>query len=182
VRAGIVTTEHLAGFRWCSLRKFLKGERWAGLTGDLVMPFWGLLDDARGWASYEERLRDLAGDPAEQRRLGFEEFSKGWAIGTAGWRAMLAKQLSQTELAGVSRQEARGVREDQWRATLDAKLSELGKVTSELGMLKPRQRAEPWRMELATQLRAVGAPYTWIAGKLGFPKVDSLRVRLNGRF
>ena len=179
VRAGIVGVEQLAGFRWSSLHKFLRNERWAGLSGDLLMPFWGLTDDAAGWSACERRLCELALDEAEQKRLGFGEMTKGWAIGTAGWRAALAKQLSQKELVGMSRQESRGVREDQWQAALDFRLADLGRSQAELVPLIPRQIGETWRLELAAHLRKSGAPYTWIATKLGFPKVDSLRVRLH---
>jgi putative transposase len=181
VRAGIVSVDQLAGFRWSSLRKFLKDERWPGLAGDLVMPVWGLVDNVKGWTSYEKRLRELAMDAEELKRQGFDELSKGWAIGTAGWRMALGKQLSHKELAGVSRQEARAVREDQWQAVLDANLIALAKTSADLVALKPREAGEPWRLELAAALRQSGAPYAWIAAKLGYPKVDSLRVRLHQR-
>jgi hypothetical protein len=93
----------------------------------------------------------------------------------------LGKQLSHKELAGVSRQEARAVREDQWQAVLDANLVALAKASADVVALKPREAGEPWRLELAAALRQSGAPYAWIAAKLGFPKVDSLRVRLHQR-
>lgn len=179
VRAGLAAVEQLAGFRWSSLRKFLKGERWPGLEGDLVMSFWGLTDDVTGWTAYEARLRDLATDADEQKRLGFDQMTKGWAIGTAGWRSALAKQLSHKDLAGIGHDEARGVREDQWQAELMAKLVKLGKTPTELVGLKSRQRGELWRLTLAAQLRQVGAPHGWIAQKIGYPSADSLRVRLH---
>ncbi len=179
VRAGLVPTEQLAGFRWSSLRKFLRGERWLGLTGELVMVFRGLVDDESGWAGEAVRLCDLAADEAEQKLQGFGEMTKGWAIGTAGWRSALAKQFSQQDLAGMSREEARGLREDRWRAELTAGLTKHCKTPDDLGALKPRQGGEPWRLELAAQLRQVGVPYAWIAQKLGYPSAGSLRVRLH---
>ncbi|HRJ46890.1 MAG TPA: transposase [Opitutaceae bacterium] len=181
VRAGLVGAEQLAGFRWSSLRKFLRGERWSGLTGERVMPFRGLADETAGWAEDEARLRALAGDEAEQKRRGFDELSKGWAIGTAGWRSALAKELAQKDLAGMSREEARGLREDRWRAELATGLAKRGKAPADLAALKPRQRGEPWRYELAAQLRRAGAPHGWIAQTLGYPSTDSLRVRLNAK-
>jgi REP element-mobilizing transposase RayT len=181
VRAGIVPVDQLAGFRWSSLRKFLKDERWPGLVGDLVMPCWSLTDDVKGWTSYDARLRDLAVDIEEQKRQGFDQMCTGWAIGTAGWRAALAKQLSHKELAGISRQEARGVREDQWQAALAARLIALGKTSADLVALKPREASDGWRLDLAAELRNLGAPYAWIAAKVGFPNVDSLKVRVHRR-
>lgn len=85
-RARLVEVYQLAGFRWCSLRAFLKGSRHKGLVGDLVMGYWGLQDGGKGWATYWERLQGLATDEEEQRRLGFAEMCKGWAIGTEGWK------------------------------------------------------------------------------------------------
>lgn len=181
VRAGIVPVDRLGGFRWSSLRKFLKGERWAGLVGDLVMPVWSLTDDVEGWTTYESRLRELAVDADEQKRQGFDEMCSGWAIGTAGWRAALAKQLSHKELVGISRQEARGVREDQWQAALATRLAGLGKKPADLETLKPREAVAEWRLDLAAELRHIGAPYAWIAAQAGFPNPVSLRVLLHRR-
>ncbi len=179
VRAGLVGAAQLAGFRWSSLRKFLKGERWPGLKGDLVMSLRGLADNAAGWADDEVRLRALAADEDEQKRQGFDQMSKGWAIGTAGWRSALAKEFSHKELAGIGRDEARSLRGDRWMAELTARLAASGKTPAGLDRLKPRQRGEPWRLDLAAQLRRVGAPYAWIAQELGYPSPGSLRVRLH---
>jgi putative transposase len=181
VRAGLVPVDQLVGFRWGSLRKFLKGDRWPGLVGSLVMPRLSLTDDVKGWTAYESRLHELAEDHEEQKRQGFDEMCTGWAIGTAGWRAALAKELSHKDLAGISRREARGVREDQWQAALAERLAGLGKTSAELMALKPRETGERWRLDLAVELRQIGAPYAWIAAHVGFPNVVSLRVRLHKR-
>ncbi len=181
VRAGIVPVEQLGGFRWSSLRRFLKGDRWSGLVGDLVMPVWSLKDDVKGWTTYESRLRELAADAEEQQRQGFDQMCSGWAIGTAGWRAALAKQLSHKELVGISRQEARGVREDQWQAALVTRLAGLGRKPADLATLKPREAVAEWRLDLAVELRHIGAPYAWIAAQAGFPNPLSLKVLLHRR-
>lgn len=41
----------------------------------------GLADDPDEWASYLDRLRQIAISPEELERLGFGAMSKGWAIG-----------------------------------------------------------------------------------------------------
>jgi hypothetical protein len=64
----------------------VNGNRPLGLVADLLLSQWGLPDEAQSWLRYVEHLRALAADAAEQKRLGFDQFSRGWAIGTAGWK------------------------------------------------------------------------------------------------
>ena len=52
VRGGIVPPEHLAGFRWSSLRWFLKAPRPGCLHGNDVIGQHGLDDSPEGWKSY----------------------------------------------------------------------------------------------------------------------------------
>jgi putative transposase len=177
-RAGIVEVGQLTGFRWSSLRRFVRGDRPEGLTGDLVMARWGLKDDTAGWATYLSRLQELATDEAEQTRLGFGEMCKGWAIGTEGWRRAVAKSLNERSLVGLVQAEARAMREDGWQAVLDEGLREATKTRADLVILKPRQRDESWRFQLAAKLRESGATHSWIAQVLGYPSANSLKVRL----
>lgn len=178
-RAGIVEVAQLTGFRWSSLRRFVRGDRPPGLVGDLVMGRWGLVDDAAGWSAYLTRLQDLATDEAEQKRLGFAEMCKGWAIGTDAWRRTVAKTLSERSLVGLAQVEAKSVREDGWHAVLDEGLRENAKTKADLTPLNSGQRDEPWRFQLAGKLRESGATNSWIAQALGYPSANSLRVRLN---
>jgi putative transposase len=177
-RAGIVEVGQLTGFRWSSLRRFVRGDRPEGLTGDLVMARWGLTDDTAGWATYVSRLQELATDEAEQTRLSFGEMCKGWAIGTEGWRRAVAKSLNKRSLVGLVQAEARAMREDGWQAVLDEGLRGATKTRADLVVLKPRQRDEPWRFQLAANLRQSGATHAWIALVLGYPSANSLKVRL----
>jgi REP element-mobilizing transposase RayT len=177
-RAKMVEAAQLTGFRWSSLRRFVRGDRPEGLVGDLVMGRWGLADDAAGWSAYLTRLQELATDEAEQAKLGFDEMCKGWAIGTDGWRQSMAKALNQRSLAGLAQEEARGVRADGWYAVLDETLRECAKTRADLTPLEPRQRDEPWRFKIALRLRRSGATNPWIAQVLGYPSANSLRVRL----
>jgi hypothetical protein len=43
-------------------------------------------------------LQALGGDPARQKDLGFEDMSRGWAIGTSGWRKALAEDYAHLAL------------------------------------------------------------------------------------
>ncbi len=178
-RARIVELAQLMGFRWSSLRRFVRGDRIEGLTGELVMARLGLTDDAAGWTAYLSRLQELATDEAEQTRLGFGEMCKGWAIGTEGWRRAVAKSLNERSLVGLAQAEAQAIRDDGWQAVLDEGLRETTKTRADLVVLKSRQRDEAWRFKLALKLRESGAAHAWIAQVLGYPSANSLRVRLN---
>jgi putative transposase len=179
LRAKLVPIERLAEFRWCSLRRFLRGDRPAGLTGDLVTTHLGLADTPAGWQDYVQSLAELAADEEEQKRRGFGNLSRGWAIGSHGWRAALAKTMAQRDLAGLAQAEAKEIRELQWTEALHAALRQAGKTPADLTPLKPRARGEDWRWQLALALRAQGVTYAWIAQHLGYASAASLRVRMH---
>jgi putative transposase len=179
VRARIVAVEQLDGFRWSSLRRFVRGERVDGLTGETVMAHWQLPDTKEGWSRYLGRLKELAKDEEEQKRLGFESFSKGWAIGTNAWKSAVAKTFAQPTLVGLAREEAREMKQDRWKALLNEALAKQGKTVADLTPLQPRLQEESWRWELAQMLRANGADYAWVAARLGYKSPASLRVRMH---
>ncbi len=112
VRARIVPVEHLAGFRWSSLRWYLGHERPRCLHGSEIVGRHGLSDSREGWKDYVDNLTKLAADEAEQRRLGFDEFSRGFVVGSAGWRKAIATEHGHLALSpGVWAEEATQLRE-----------------------------------------------------------------------
>lgn len=179
VRAHLVEPALLDCFRWSSLRSFVRDERPPGLIGERIMAFWQMPDNKTGWSKYLVRLKELATDEAEQKRMGLESLSKGWAIGTDSWRAELAKTFAQRKFLGLARGEAIQMKEACWQALLEEHCVRLSKTDKDLSPLKPRQPDEPWRWELARALRTAGASYTWIAVNLRYPSAASLRVRMH---
>lgn len=178
VRAKIVEPQAVDEYRWSSLRIFASGERPAGLVADSLLPERGLEDTEAGWLEYRARLVELAVDEAEQKRLGFEQMSRGWAIGTAGWKRALARELSHTTLVGLAQAEAKVLREARWHALLTELLSVRGFRPEDVGPLAPYAKDETWRLEAAASLRGHGVPYAWIAHALGFSKANTLKVKL----
>lgn len=176
-RAKIVPAERLADFRWSSLLRFLRGPR----TPELCCLDWleqqGLGDTPKGLQAYADRLCALAGDEAEQKRLGLEQLSKGWAIGTESWRRAIAKDHADRALApGVETTELRGLKEARWAQVLSEELA-LHKQTPETtGCTRANT---PWKISIAQKLRTVGAPYAWIAQKLQMGSISTVRVYLN---
>lgn len=178
VRAKIVLPEQLVGFRWSSLAKFVRGDRFEGLEARAWLRAMSLDDDPEGWASYVERLRQLSLDPAEQDRLGFAAMSRGWAIGTNAWREAVAKD--HTALAftpGLAAAEARVLREARWQACLDAMLAEAGRKPEEL---REAIRSAPWKLELASKVREnSGASAVWLGDVMHLGKSSSVRSLLS---
>ena len=178
VRAGIIEVAALANYRRSSLHRFLSGARPPGLTPDRFLRNCGFTDDKEGWSAYMERLGLLGLDEAEQKRLGWADFSKGWAIGTSGWKRALAKEFAQKSLVGLARDEAQAIREAGWQTVLETALLDVGRTLADLTPVLPRARGHSWRLPLAARLREAGAPYPWIAAALGFHDPLSLKVKL----
>jgi putative transposase len=107
VRAQVVGPGEVASFRWSSLFRFVGTEArppWLQAR-DLLRPLGGA-DDSAGWKTYIGYLAAIAEDEEAQERMEFSRMSKGWAIGTAGWRRAVAKELG----AACSRGRALGER------------------------------------------------------------------------
>lgn len=178
VRARLETIPKLGSYPWGSLHRFVGGARLPGQTGDLVMPWRGLKDTTRAWLKETGRLQQLAGDKEEQARLGFEEMSKGWAIGTSGWQKALAKEHAQKSLVGMAKEDARLLREARWGAVLEQGLEKRGIQEHHTRVTLADVVSAPVRLEIAQDLKSAGAPYSWIVERLGFVSVGSLRIRL----
>jgi putative transposase len=179
VRAGIVPPEMTADFRWSSLRSFVRGPRLPGLAAGWL-PVWGFSDDPGGWSGYLERLGRLAADEEEQARLGFDAMGRGWAIGTAGWRKAVAKDLAATALSpGLPAAEAQAAREGKWSAALERLLAAAGKGEADL---RSDRRTAAWKVDLALELReGSGASASWLAEALCMGAPSSVRSRLSSR-
>jgi REP element-mobilizing transposase RayT len=166
VRAGIMAAEQIVAFRWSSLRRFVKGPRFPGLDPAGALECRGWKDFPEGWVGYVQHLIAIAGNVEEQRRLGYDKFSSGWAIGTQAWRRELAREHAHLALApGLGAAEARELREGRWREALDQHLQRAGRSRDEaLGAPK----TAPWKLELAQGLRdQTGATMAWLARELG---------------
>jgi len=176
-RAKIVTAERLADFRWSSLQRFLRGPR----SNDMASKDWlgqrGLTDTPAGIKTYVEQLSTLAGDEAEQKRLGLEQLSKGWAIGTAGWCRAIAKDHADRALApGMETTELQSLKQTRWNQVLADELKR-HKQTKETAI--PTRANAEWKITTAKQLRQVGAPYAWITDQLHMGATSTVRVYLN---
>lgn len=177
VRAKIVPPEHVADFRWSSLRRFLRGPRVPAMCCADWLRQRGFGDDEHGLRAYAGYLRALAGDEAEQKRLGLEQLSKGWAIGTAGWCRTIAKSHAQRALSpGLDATELRGLKEACWSQVLT---DELKARQQSLESASSTRANTPWKIQIALRLRGVGAPYAWINQQLHMGSISTARVYIN---
>lgn len=162
VRAGIVAADQVNAFRWSSLTRFVRapGQRFKGLEAQYWLEQHGWKDIAAGWESYVNHLRTLAEDEVEQQRLGFRSMSKGWLLGTHGWKKATAKDHAHLKLtAGVNREQARQLKEARWEQRLEQLQREMGKRS-----LKGGLKNQKWKIQIAAQLRSEeGASASWLA-------------------
>jgi REP element-mobilizing transposase RayT len=177
VRAHIVLPETVASYKWSSLHRWLSGARASWLTAGPWLVQMGLTDCPSGWRHYIDYLASLARDPAEQKRQSFDELEHGWAIGTAGWRRALARELTRLTLpVGLAAPEARAIHECRWRDELDRGLREAGKSAADIAS---DQKGARWKVELAARLRrTVAAPYRWITAALNMGSPLAVRVNV----
>jgi REP element-mobilizing transposase RayT len=180
VRAKIVAPELASAFRWSSLGRFVRGGGFPQMEAAPWLRALGISPDNELWNNYLEHLRRLALTPEEQERLGFSTMSRGWAIGTHGWRKAVAKDHAHLALnPGLASAEARALREEAWAARLEVVLREAGKSRDAVAA-EPKSAA--WKIELAERLRReAGAAITWIARELQMGSPNAVRGYLSLR-
>ncbi len=177
-RAGIVAAEQLAAFRWSSLRRFVKGEEFPGLVAKDWLAHKRIEFSAAGWRSYVDYLAHLVADEARQKEYGFDSLSRGWAIGTEGWRKALAKEFAQRALSpGLAAEEARALREGAWESALAQALAGEGRSEADL---KEAGKTAAWKVDLALRVRQnSGASVTWLAKRMELGTADTARCQIS---
>jgi len=180
VRAGIVPSERVAEFRWGSLRRFIKGDRPACLQSADWLREAGLTDSPEGWAGYTQQLQALAASPERQQELGFAEMSRGWAIGTHGWRQALARDHAHRALApGLAIRELVELKAARCEFELAKLLHADGKSDADA---RDDFYSAPWKVAIAAALRqTTSASNRWIAEKLHMGAPNSVSQYLSRR-
>jgi REP element-mobilizing transposase RayT len=174
VRAGIVAPEHVDKYAHGSLVDFLKKKRPAGLECAKWLERRGSRQDwTGGIKSYVEYLRQLGSSEQEQKKAGLEKLSRGWALGTHGWKQALARELSQRIFVeGLGAEEISEVREHRWEGTFEKALEKENKTRKDI-LTKPR--AQQWKIRVAKALREEGVAVGWISKNLHLGKASSVR-------
>jgi len=179
VRAGAVSAEQVGHYRWSSLKRLLEKKRLEGMRcAEWLEARGDWKDNARGIAAYHEYLKGIGADEKLQKEKGIMGLSRGWAIGTHGWRVALAREHSHKALSrGVEREAIEPLREAHWQKLLEAELTKAGKSVEELGS---RKLCPEWKLKMALALqRGSGVPPRWIAEHMKMGKPDALRSTLS---
>jgi hypothetical protein len=138
----------------------------------------GWRNNARGIAAYHEYLKGIGKDERLQKQEGIVGLSRGWAIGTRGWKAAVAREHSHMAYSrGVTKQEIAPIREAHWQGLLEAELTKAEKSEDEL---KGRPLCPEWKVAMALSLRTgAGVPVRWITERMNMGKPDALRSTLS---
>jgi putative transposase len=153
VRAGILSAAKLAEYRHSSywyLRRPL--ERPRGLRLDLVLADAGhLADTPAGWNSYRDYLAWQAAEGPAGKSGAYVSLSKGWALGSAGFKATLIEDhaLAATARAWETKG-AQEIRQQAWETACRKGLNILQRVDSDLAAAA---KAAPWKVGLAMFLK-----------------------------
>jgi REP element-mobilizing transposase RayT len=177
VRAGMTSPGRLVDFRWSSLPRLMQKGRPVPMVCAEWLGHHGWTDSPAGLRAYVGYLTDLAKDEAEQKKLGWDKLSAGWAIGTAAWRAQVAKEHAQRALCpGLEAGELKELKEAHWSQVLESQLKRARKTLREIAK---ESRSAPWKITAAVKLRQAGAPYAWITTALSMGKTSSVRAYLS---
>lgn len=171
VRAGILSVEQLKGYRYSSYwylalpkkrPKFLDLQTALREAGELA-------DTPAGRKSYQDYLAWQAVDGPAGRNKAYVSLSKGWALGTKGYKVALIKDHA---LAAATRAwestGSREIREQEWERLFQQALMVSGRKENELSI---GPASAPWKVAVATLLKERSqASNPWLALRLGIKR------------
>jgi len=184
VRAGVVAASAVLDFQRSSLPKFVGKQRPAWLDPVTVLMESGALpDDRHGWQRYVRYLEFLATDELAGRELVAAKMSRGWCIGSAGFRRDVREDarrrgadLERARFEGLEPAAVADERQAIWEERLKA-LARAGRIDLErLGAA----RSSPEKVLLAAALKlTTSVSNGWLAQRLemGQPASASQFVR-----
>lgn len=184
VRAKIVTPERLLEFQPSSLPLFSNKKRPAELEPATILAECGELpDSAAGWRRYLDYLGVVAEEEAKLRDEKFGRLSRGWVIGSTGFKTELKKDLAENgaarerfEMLGADAGAHREIRQDMWEEKLAMAAKALAVNIADL----PAKKSAPEKVQLAAVMKsATSVSNGWLGDrlKIGKPATVSQYVR-----
>jgi putative transposase len=182
VRARVLPADRIREYLRSSLAWFPRKDRPAWLVPDTVLAESGrLADTAAGWRSYAGYLAALAAEEAKLKEARFSRLSRGWSVGSEGFKQALtrdlsavAKDLARAHLLGTGA--VHDWRERQWEQKLQRAA---GTLRIDLAKL-PARHSAPEKVRLAAVMKAASPVSNgWLAKRLdmGQPASVSQYVR-----
>ena len=179
VRTGLVSSEQAVQFRWSSLNRFFKNQRFNGLSTIGWMQSMGLEDSAEGWREYGNRLQQKANLSTDSVRAEHTALTSGWAIGSDTWKETTLSTQIPDDMATKSPNLGRlssEILSVKWALRLKQELTEAGK--SQQDLVSARKGAD-WKIAIANRLqRELGVSIKWIASELHMGRPGSVRANL----
>ena len=166
VRAGLVDVSGLQQYKDSSFfQLWHPRQRWNyGNYQSCLDAAGGLADKPKGRSLYRDYLAWLCAEESEQKRLGFEKMSRGWAKGTKAFKKAVMEDLGDEKVQQIVEAEAFELREPHWEKGVTEALKNLGK--RERDLIVDRKGAD-WKVALARHLRErYLASHKWIAARL----------------
>jgi len=175
VRARIFPVGRLTEYRYSSYWYLRQPEKRPGcLRLDLVLAAaGGLTDTPAGWKSYKDYLAWQAEEGPLGKSKAYVSLSKGWALGSAGFKAALIKdhQLA-AEVRAWESSSAREIQEQAWADALSSALRRLGKTPADLAA---DRKSAPWKVALAAHLKqTTQARNAWLAEHLHMGRPEAV--------
>jgi putative transposase len=174
VAAHATTIPELVKSPETSLFHFISGSRPGFLECDSWLKTLQLTDSADGWNAYLKLLEQQAAEKAN----GAEDAAlmKGWAIGTPGWRQVMAVEKSRPMLP-YGRKETQEAREMQWGDVLKEELSKRGRGPDDLDQ---SPNGTKWKIAVAYSVRQrTTATNAWLAKELRMGAASSVSQYLS---
>ena len=151
VRAKACRMEELGHWRWSSffwlVNRKLRPE-WYDPAGALRAGG-QLADTAAGVRRYTAYLAWLAEDEAEQQKLRFDAMSKGWAIGTIGFKQTLLQEYRERLDRPARDGDLEEAREAEWSGCLTGLLKAVGRTEANL----VEGKSADWKLAIAAELK-----------------------------
>jgi putative transposase len=177
VRAGIVPVERLKVYRYSSywyLRRPKKRPQFLSLQTALAEAG-GWADTNKGWAAYAKYMVWQAEEGPAGKGKAYACLSRGWALGSAGFKTELIKDHN---LTAISRAwEAAGAKEIRtlhWGDRLAAGLACLGKKSADV---RNDRKSSEWKAALAGWMKQGSqASNAWLADQLNMGRAEAVSV------
>jgi putative transposase len=165
VRAAISTLDTLSDWLWCSYRELMQPRHrstWFDPRGALAGPG-ELADSPYGRRSYRDYLQWLSAQDPEQKRLGFDHMSKGWALGSKAFKSdLLTDEKTQLAATASGDSESREARELLWTVELARMKARLPKTIQ-----ANATKSADWKVALAAKMKEqTTASNSWLAEQL----------------
>lgn len=174
-RAGICAVSELRGYRYSSyFHLWDKRKRPKELDFNTCLEgAVELKDTPAGRRKYEQYLEWLAEDEPRQKALLFDQMSKGWALGTKGFKkALLNDEKALRACLELGVDEAREMRELAWESRLEKCLKALGKTEDSL---EEHAKSAAWKVAIASHMKKnLLCRNGWLAEKLNMGTESSV--------